>query len=412
MRLCPPFSYPLFTGMPNFRMLRAVAAVVISASMAALTIAACASSPASDSNTDRLLIFQARSTAIAAQQSGQTQSARYATAQAASDAAQERLAEIDANAQRLFGVFERGAVRCGIHPDRPAYSHFEEDDGYVGFFADLCRAVATATLGSPFAVEFVEIERGREGEKLSAGEIDILSASVDWNIERESEWGHGTLPVHFGGYTFLIPSESPPSEPRDLVNNTVCTIEDSLEERVFLEWKNASFLDIEVMQFANLRHQVSAYELGFCTAIPGDQPTLSQLRRDLETPANHRILDTPFTEVRAVLAVPDGSDQWFDLVKFVMAGIVQAELLGVTSENAEESRSNQNIAVRRLGGYEGDFGQDDLNIDVRVLQRVVSEVGDYGEIYDRHFNNDDLRIKRADNRLWTEGGRIYAPPLR
>ena len=412
MRVGPPFSYLPPNVSQHSRMLQAVIAVAIAATLSALTFAACASTQATDRASDRQLIFESRSTAIAARQSVETQAARYATAQAASDAAQEKLAEIGATAQRLFTVFERGAVRCGIHPDRPAYSHFDEDDGYVGFFADLCRTVATATLGSPFAVEFVEIERGREGEKLSTGEIDILSASVDWNIERESEWGHGTLPVHFGGYTFLIPSASPPSEPEDLVNNTVCTIEDSLEERVFLEWKYASSLDIEMMQFANIRHLVSAYQLGFCTAIPGDQPTLYQLRRDMETPANHRVLDTPFTKVRAVLAVPDGSDQWFDLVKFVMAGIVQAELLGVTSENAAESRSSQSIAVRRLGGYEGDFGQEDLNLELRVLQRVVSEVGNYGEIYDRHFNNDHLRIKRADNRLWTEGGRIYAPPLR
>lgn len=412
MHFGPPFSYLPPNVSQHSRMLRAIIAVAISASLSALTLAACASSQAADLTTDRQLIFETRSTAIAARQSAEAQTARYATAQAASDAAQMKLAEIDATAQRLFSVYERGAVRCGIHPNRPAYSHLDETAGYVGFFVDLCRAVATATLGSPFAVEFVEIERGQEGEVLTAGDIDILSASIDWTVERESEWGHGTSPIHFGGYTFLIPSASPASEPEDLVSNTICAVEDSLEEGILLEWKNASSLDIEVMQFANLRHAISAYELGFCTAIPGDQPSLAMLRQDLETPENHRVLDSPFTKVRSALAVPHGSDQWFDLVKFIMAGLVQAEMLGITSENVNDSRSSQEIAVRRFGGYEGDFGQDALNLERGVLQRVIAEVGNYGEIYDRHFGTDTLRIKRADNSLWNDGGRIYAPPLR
>lgn len=398
--------------MLNHWMLRVVIALVVTASLSALTFVGCASSQTADRPADRQLVFQARSTAIVALQSAETQTARYATAQAASDAAQAELSDIDAKAQRLFTIFERGAIRCGVHPNRPGYSTLDDATGYVGFFADLCRAVATATFGTPFAVEFVEIERGKEGEALIAGDIDILAASVDWTVEREADWGNGTLPVHFGGYSFLVPSRSLLDEPTDFNGETVCIVSGSLEEGVFLEWQMATSVAVDVLEFANWRHVISAYNLGFCSAIPGDQPTLAGLRREMEVPNDHKVMGSLFNEVRSMLAVPHGSDQWFDVVKFVVAGIVQAESLGVTSENAAESRSSQNIAVRRLAGYEGDFGQSDLNLDRSALQRVVSELGNYGEIHDRYFNTDTLRVTRGDNHLWSQGGLIYAPPLR
>ena len=110
--------------------------------------------------------------------------------------------------------------------------------------------------------------------------------------------------------------------------------------------------------------------------------------------------------------MPTGNDAWFDVVKFVVTGLIHAEMLGVTSESIGDSATSQDIAVRRIGGYEGDFGQDALYLSPRVLQSVVGTVGNYGEIYERHFGSDALDVERGRNRLVNDGGSIWAPPIR
>ena len=44
---------------------------------------------------------------------------------------------------------------------------------------------------------------------------------------------------------------------------------------------------------------------------------------------------------------------------------------------------------------------------------AVGQVGNYGESFDRNVGKDSpLKIDRGLNKLWTQGGLQYAPPIR
>ena len=45
--------------------------------------------------------------------------------------------------------------------------------------------------------------------------------------------------------------------------------------------------------------------------------------------------------------VRHGDDQWFDIVKWVLAGMIEAEELGITQANVEEKLRDPNPAVQR-----------------------------------------------------------------
>ena len=90
------------------------------------------------------------------------------------------------------------------------------------------------------------------------------------------------------------------------------------------------------------------------------------------------------------------------------------EALGVTSENVAEMVNSDQIIIRRLLGTEGEFGQADLGLDADFVVTVLSAVGNYGEIYDRYMGPDGaaFTLPRAQNELWSNGGLIYAPPMK
>mgnify|MGYP001818072219 FL=1 len=94
--------------------------------------------------------------------------------------------------------------------------------------------------------------------------------------------------------------------------------------------------------------------------------------------------------------------------------MVNAEELGVTQANVDQMKSSDNINVRRLLGQEGDWGYSDLGLEAESLAAAIKAVGNYAEVYDRYMgpNGIAFTLPRDLNNLWSEGGLIYAPPVK
>jgi general L-amino acid transport system substrate-binding protein len=68
--------------------------------------------------------------------------------------------------------------------------------------------------------------------------------------------------------------------------------------------------------------------------------------------------------------------------------------------------------VRLLLGVAPGTGKA-LGLSEHWAADIIRGVGNYGEIFDRNVGLDSsIRLERGLNRLWTDGGLIYAPPVR
>ena len=100
------------------------------------------------------------------------------------------------------------------------------------------------------------------------------------------------------------------------------------------------------------------------------------------------------------------------MVRWVLFGLIEAEELGVTSQNAEQMRGSENPSVRRLLGAVPDLAQA-VKLQPSWMYDAIRAVGNYGEIYERHLGpNTAIGLARGANDLWTRGGLMYAWPLR
>ena len=107
--------------------------------------------------------------------------------------------------------------------------------------------------------------------------------------------------------------------------------------------------------------------------------------------------------------------RWSDLVNWVVLGMIAAEELGVTSENATalaEDPPSQEVA-RLLGSTaEGTAFQAHPGLSPEFMRNVITQVGNYGEVYERYIAPLGIEREGSLNALWTEGGLMYAPPFR
>jgi len=147
---------------------------------------------------------------------------------------------------------------------------------------------------------------------------------------------------------------------------------------------------------------------------PIDKSQLAAVRAGFADPNAHVILDMTISKEPLTPAVPAGDDQWLDIVKTVMWALINGEEYGVTSANVEAMKASENANIRTLLGAEGDWGYTALGLDADALAKAIGAVGNYGEIYDRYFGANGIAfpLDRGLNNLWSNGGLIYAPPVK
>ncbi len=319
-----------------------------------------------------------------------------------------------AMASRMETVKARGKLICAGRTDLAGFGYLDAAGNNVGFDIDLCRAVAAAIFGDPAAVEIVPITAAERGPAVQSGENDMLSRNVTWTSTRDAQWGNYTITMFYDGQGFMTRKDLGFTSALDLDGATVCVTSGTTTELNLADFFRQHNMELHTVVFEDTASVYGAYEEGRCDATTSDKSQLAAIRSGLGDPEAHVILPETISKEPLTPVVPHGDDQWFDVVKTVMYTLINAEELGVTQANVAEMVNSDNILIRRMLGAEGEFGQADLGLNPGFAVDVIKAVGNYGEIYDRYMgpDGDAFTLPRALNNLWTNGGLIYAPPLR
>ena len=331
----------------------------------------------------------------------------------AEEPAQEESGEISRGAI-LSRVKERGKLICGGRTDLLGFGYLDDAGNNIGFDIDICRAIAAAVLGDPAAMEVVPLTAADRGPALQTAEVDVLSRNVTWTSSRDAQWGNFTIITFYDGQGFMVPADSGIESIEAMAGASVCVTSGTPTEKNLADAFRQRGLDFEPVIFEETASVYSAYEEGRCDVTTSDMSQLAAVREGFANPDAHVILPIVISKEPLTSAVPHGDDQWFDIVKLVIYGLINAEELGITQANVEEMKSSENIQVLRVLGQDVDWGYSDLGLEAEALANAISAVGNYGEIYDRYMGSNGMAftLPRALNELWSNGGLIYAPPIR
>ena len=330
-------------------------------------------------------------------------------------------AAMSAGGERLAAVKERGKVICASRNDVPGYGYLDANQNNVGFDIDLCRALAAAVLGDPNAIEIRLITAAERGPTIQSGEVDMLVRTVTWTTSRDAQWGNYAQTMFYDGQGFMVNKSLGISSALELKDADVCVTQGTTTELNLQDFSSQNGLNITPVTFEDTDAVVSAYQQGQCDAFTNDRSQLAALSTAFANKADHVILPETISEEPLGPVVPHGDDQWFDIVKTVMAILIYAEAYDVTSASVPTAATGS-TSVDRLFGLEGSFGQESLGLSNTAAQDVIRAVGNYGEIYSRNLGPSGINLPRENGRnaLWADapcsncpkGGQIYAAPPR
>ncbi|NUM48272.1 MAG: amino acid ABC transporter substrate-binding protein [Anaerolineales bacterium] len=313
----------------------------------------------------------------------------------------------------LQTVMDRGMLVCGGNQAVPGFGFLNEDGSFSGFDIDYCHALAAALFGDASKVEIRPTTAQERFTALQTGEIDVLIRNTTWTLTRDTELGlNFTATTFYDGQGMMVRGDSGITTMEQLDGATICVQAGTTTELNLADTFSSRNLTYTPLVFDTADEVAGAYEEGRCDGFTTDISGLVSRRTILADPSAHIILEEVMSKEPLGPSVRHGDDQWYDIVQWVVFATMQAEELGVNSSNVDEMLASDNPSIRFLLGVEGDMGLK-LGLANNWAYNVIKLVGNYGEIYDRNLGPETpTYIPRGINSLWTDGGLIYAPPIR
>jgi general L-amino acid transport system substrate-binding protein len=316
----------------------------------------------------------------------------------------------------LSRIQERGELICGVNSVLPGFGTQNDAGDFEGFDVDICRAVAVAILGDANAIAFRPLAAAERPTALASGEIDMLSRNTTWTLSRDTEWGATFGPTTFyDGQGVMVKVEFGVTSLAELGEEsiTMCATAGTTTELNITDQADRLDADWELSTFQDFDAIMDAYEAGACDAFTSDVSSLVSRKATSADPAAHLILPEVISKEPLGPVSPQSDAQFADIIRWTVWGLITAEEFGIDSMNIGDFMDSEDAGVARLLGIGDNVAGDYLGINDEFMVDVIEQMGNYGEIFDRHLGPDTIfGLERGVNALWTDGGLLYAAPFR
>ena len=320
---------------------------------------------------------------------------------------------VAAQASTLDEVKKRGTLVCGVSTGLAGFSQKDEKGAWSGIDVDVCRAVAAAVLGDAKKVQYKPLTAKERFTALQSGEIDLLSRNTTWTHTRDTSLGLNFAGVnYYDGQGFMVSKNLGVKSALELDGAAVCIQAGTTTELNLADYFRANKMKYKAITFDTSDQTRAGFESGRCDVLTSDQSQLYAIRIGLKDPSAAVVLPEVISKEPLGPVVRQGDDQWFNIVRWSMISLVEAEFLGIDSSNAAKLKTSGNPSQKRLLGTEGDAGTK-LGLSAEWAYNIVSQVGNYGESFERNVGEGSpLKIKRGLNAQWNKGGLMYSSPIR
>ena len=312
--------------------------------------------------------------------------------------------------ERIHG---RGFLICGLRSGVSGIS-FSDPQGHLdGFLVDVCRVFAAATLGNAQAIRVVRLpEKPQEFQAVEKHDVDIALTTTTWTFSRElSHDIEFLMPLLHDGQGFAILGDGTPPPLDRLGARTVCVKTATTTVRNLEDHIRKSDLPWTIRTFQTLDEALQAFLAHECDLLTTDRTVLvTSLAGYRQAGMGIYIYPDVISREPLTPYIARGDRNWYDITRWVLHAIVLADAKGVTSADVQAGRIPDDPELHRMLGHAGSVSRT-LGLPDDWALQVLAQVGNYGEIFERNLGIP-YGMDRGQNKPWTQGGLLYAPPFR
>ncbi len=320
------------------------------------------------------------------------------------------LAGVPAQGGTLQQALRHGDIRCGVFPDDPGRSAIDESGAWRGFYVDFCRATAAALFGDPERVQYVEVDATSRFTSLQQKRSDVVMYSATWTLGREDQYQVAFPAIYlFDGQGVLVRTGSGIAQLSDLDGKSVCVTENTTTHSNLLTLLERDQIHARVV-FSN----GDSFFRGHCDAYTADRINLAINRAHrADDPEHYHMLPELLSREPISPMVRNDDPEWSRVIRAVIHALILADDKGVTQGSVARARAqSRDVEVRNLLGASGNLGER-LGLPADWAYQAIRSVGNYSEIYQRHFGpNTPVNMPQGLNQPWSRGGLLFAPLFR
>src|SRR5882757_7533381 len=314
----------------------------------------------------------------------------------------------------LDAVKARGSLICGVNTGVAGFAQTDDKGKWTGLDVDVCRAAAAAIFGDAEKVKYVPLTAQQRFTALQSGEVDILSRNTTWTLTRDTALGLDFTGInYYDGQGFMVNKKLGVKSAKELNGATVCVSPGTTTELNLADYFRANKMTFKPVVIEKVEEVRGAFFSGRCDVFTTDASGLYSTRAaNAPNPDDYVILPEIISKEPLGPAVRHGDNQFADIVRWAFNAMLEAEEYGITSKNVDEMLKSENPSIKRILGVTPGMGKA-LGVDEAWVVNIVKQVGNYGESFDRNIGKDSaLKVDRGLNKLWSQGGLQYAPPIR
>lgn len=310
------------------------------------------------------------------------------------------------HAEILSIIKDRGWLNCGVTTGLPGFSYIDAKGKWQGFEVDYCRGLALAIFNDPAKVKFVPLANHMQFIALNTKQVDVLARVISVNYTRSTQL-KGAFPViHYFDDEAIMTYQFDVKQSKDLNDKTICLVSGSTAEHNLYRYAKKQGWKYRPLIMSRGQLAVRALAYGRCHAIAGDRSSLFLFRQELPHPAKANILKESIAIEPLSLMVREDDLDLLRLIQWMHYVLVNAEANHITKAMLTQKEIGLNAFNQMMNIRNVSMG----SLPVNWMYQVVYGLGNYGEIFERNLTQP-YQIPRNKNRLYDQGGLMYAPNL-
>jgi general L-amino acid transport system substrate-binding protein len=319
--------------------------------------------------------------------------------------------------QDLDAIKARGQLICGVPTGTAGFALQDSQGKWTGLDVDICRGVAAAIFGDSEKVKYVPLTAQQRFTALQSKEVDMLSNNTTWTLQRDTALGFDFTGItYYDGQGFMVNKKLGVKSAKELNGATVCVAPGTTTELNLADYFRANKMNFKPVVIEKVEEIRAAFFSGRCDVYTTDASGLYSTRAaNVPPPAKAEdfiILPEIISKEPLGPLVRHGDNQFGDIVRWAQYAMIEAEEYGISSKTVDEMLKSENPTIKRILGVTPGMGKA-LGVDEKWVYNIIKQVGNYGEVFDKNVGmGSPLKIERGLNKLWSQGGIQYAPPIR
>lgn len=316
--------------------------------------------------------------------------------------------------QTFDAVKKRGFVQCGVSTNLPGFAFTDSKGEWQGIDVDTCRAIAAAMFGNATKFKVVPLTTQARFTALQSGEVDVLTRNTTQTMSRDTTLGLIGVGVNFyDSQGIMVTKDANVTSAKNLAGATICVLPGTTTELNLTDWFRGLKMAFKPVLLDTVDEIKRAFASGRCDGITMDKSQLALARINFGNSDKYVILPEALSKEPLGPMVRQGDEAWFNVVRWSLNALLEAEEYNLTSKNVDDVvKNNAPPHIQRILGTSPGMGKG-LGLDDKWAYNIIKQVGNYGEIFDRSLGAaSPMKLERGLNALYTKGGLMYGWPIR